>query len=318
MERAAWIYSTAVLQAAVSNETVRKSSVVVLRGFSVVQQDAYGLFGFATAFGNLTRLVTHQRPKNQQFFTPVEMGRMLWRTDGPPNNFNRIRPGGQQSSSRPAESRPGARGRSCPATCGCATSGRRGRWTPISPRWSAVNTTLLKPATPFSHPRTSPQARPTPGSRRRDFTNGLGMRMVRQPGGWWAGALETTQDAYERLMASNPSLFTDPSRPVERVSWLEAMEFCRRLTAMESEAGRLPAGFVYRLPTTKEFDAYAGTLSDPAITSMRFTRWQTEPAGSLPPNQFGLHDTFGNVWEWCLDWGDADPPFQGCRRAARG
>lgn len=312
MERAEWIYSKAVLRGAVKNEAVRNSSVIVLQGFSVIQQDAYALFGFSTAFGELTRLVTRQTPKNRQFFTPVEIGRILWRTTFLPNNFRHIRPGGQQihlNAIRTPDA--GSRWQIVARYLELRYFGTPEQLGTYLDSLVTLDTTVLKPSTPFS-PAPVSTAAPAgeTGDPTADFTNTVGMRMVRLPGGWWAGAFETTQDAYERVMAGNPSVFKDPSRPVETVSWFEAMEFSRRLTALETKAGKLPPGFVYRLPTTQEFDSFAGTLTDSAITSAQFTRWQTEPAGSSTPNQFGLYDTFGNVWEWCLDWEDAAHHFK--------
>src|SRR5262249_36116470 len=115
---------------------------------------------------------------------------------------------------------------------------------------------------------------------------------------------ETTQAQYQRLMGNNPSLFQDASRPVECVSWNDAVEFCRRLTESEKSAGALPRGVVYRLPTAQEFDEFGGVASpEGGVFSDGDTlRWHTAPVGTLPPNPHGLHDVFGNVWEWCDDW----------------
>jgi formylglycine-generating enzyme required for sulfatase activity len=135
--------------------------------------------------------------------------------------------------------------------------------------------------------------------------------MIRLPSGYWASQFEITQSEYERLMGNNPSLFKDPFRPVECVSWNEAVEFCRQLTQFEAAAGRLPSGFVYRLPTAKEFDEMSGQASlQNSVTSLSQIYWHTEPAGSLPPNEFGLRDVMGNVWEWCQDWHDDAKRFK--------
>jgi formylglycine-generating enzyme required for sulfatase activity len=113
-------------------------------------------------------------------------------------------------------------------------------------------------------------------------------------------------------MENNPSLFRDPHRPVERVTWYDADEFCRRVTEEERAAGRLPEGYIYRLPTSREFDAMRNT--DPRLPVMlsddRVIRWHTSRVGSSPPNQVRLHDVIGNVWEWSLDWWDRDERFK--------
>src|SRR5262249_2472901 len=138
------------------------------------------------------------------------------------------------------------------------------------------------------------------------FVNANRMDMVQLPGGWWAARFETVQFQYEKIMGTNPSMFQDPFRPVECVSWNDATEFCRRLTESEGADGKLPAGHVYRLPTESEFAEMAEASSSAnAVTSSDGLRWATEPAGSLRPNALGLHDVIGNVWEWCLDWHDS-------------
>ena len=74
---------------------------------------------------------------------------------------------------------------------------------------------------------------------------------------------EVTQREYLAVMGNNPSLFTtdwggnaispDLNRPVETVSWDDAMSYCEKVTASEQAAGRLPAGWEYRLPTEAEW-----------------------------------------------------------------
>jgi formylglycine-generating enzyme required for sulfatase activity len=129
--------------------------------------------------------------------------------------------------------------------------------------------------------------------------------MVPIEGGWWAAKYEITQAQFEQVMGSNPSLFRDPLRPVERVSWNEAAEFCRKLTDAERQAGRLPEGYVYRLPTLAEFETLAAdTPLSEAILAGDKTFWHTQPVGSRAANRFGLHDIVGNVWEWTTDSSD--------------
>jgi formylglycine-generating enzyme required for sulfatase activity len=107
-------------------------------------------------------------------------------------------------------------------------------------------------------------------------------------------------------------------RPVEWVSWDDAMEFCRRLNSrLGAEAGRmytLPSEaqweYACRAGTTTPF-AFGETLtSELANYNGNYTyangpkgeyREQTTPVGMFPANAWGLHDMHGNVWEWCLD-----------------
>jgi formylglycine-generating enzyme required for sulfatase activity len=137
------------------------------------------------------------------------------------------------------------------------------------------------------------------------------------PQGFWIGKCEVTQAEYLAIIGTNPSLDRgDLSRPVEKVNWYEAMEYCARLTRQQQEAGRLPAGFFYRLPTEAEWEyaCRAGTttrfsygddkgelhLGDYAWFA-RNSQSATHPVASRQPNPWGLYDMHGNVWEWCLD-----------------
>ena len=161
--------------------------------------------------------------------------------------------------------------------------------------------------------------------------------------GFWMGRYEVTQGEYQSVMGSNPSAITgDTNRPVENVSWHDATNYCGRLTQQERAAGRLSAAWEYRLPTEAqwEYAARAGTTNrfsfgnDPGYTKLGNYAWYdanhegtTHAVGGKLPNQWGLYDTYGNVWELCLDWygtyagGTAiDPqgPPTGSERVGRG
>lgn len=135
---------------------------------------------------------------------------------------------------------------------------------------------------------------------------------VRIAEGYWMGRYEVTQGEWVALMTSNPSQFkaVGPEGPVESVSWRETMEFCRRLTEREKAAERLPAGFVYTLPTEAQWEyacragtsgAYAGDL-DAMGWYIKDDAGMSHAVGKKVPNEWGLYDMHGNVWEWCLDW----------------
>ena len=103
----------------------------------------------------------------------------------------------------------------------------------------------------------------------------------------------------------DPSFFKSDQRPVERVSWFEAMEFCHRLSQRTGRRYTLPSEaqweYACRAGTTTQFH-FGDTLSPEQANCN--TKQPTEVA-SFPANDWGLHDMHGNVWEWCLDeWHD--------------
>jgi formylglycine-generating enzyme required for sulfatase activity len=127
---------------------------------------------------------------------------------------------------------------------------------------------------------------------------------------FWLAKTEVTQAQWEALMGSNPSHFKGGQLPVENVSWGDAMEFCRKLTERERQAGRLPTGTIYTLPTEAqwEYACRAGTTGDYAgeVDAMAWyyknSGAATRAVGTKQANAWGLHDMHGNVLEWCLDW----------------
>lgn len=141
--------------------------------------------------------------------------------------------------------------------------------------------------------------------------------------GFWMGKYEVTQREYQQVMGSNPSRFQESDRlPVETVSWTEAVDYCARLTARERDAGRLPAGYVYRLPTEAEWEyacragtatrfSYGDDLTYGLLNGFAWSnvnsRGKTHTVGEKSPNRWGLFDMHGNVWEWCADWYDGYP-----------
>jgi len=138
----------------------------------------------------------------------------------------------------------------------------------------------------------------------RDFKNGLGQQLAWiAPLNGWAGVYEVTQGEYERLSGANPSYFKAPNHPVESLTWYQAVKFCEALTVQERSLGTLPAGYRYRLPTDDEWSSLVGAQKlDGAISSLFERQKSSAPVGSLAPNEFGLYDIRGNVWEWVNDW----------------
>ena len=134
------------------------------------------------------------------------------------------------------------------------------------------------------------------------------------------GKYEVTQSEYQEIMGTNPSVNKGINNPVEKISWNDAVEFCRKLTSRECSNGNLKSGYVYRLPTEAEweFAARGGNKSKgytySGSNSISSVAWyeknsgkHTHPVGQKSPNELGLYDMSGNVWEWCQDWYGAYP-----------
>jgi formylglycine-generating enzyme required for sulfatase activity len=156
------------------------------------------------------------------------------------------------------------------------------------------------------------------------------------------GRTVVTQGQWRAVMGTKPWRFENVDKeqcgenfPAVCVNWYEADLFCKTLTGLEREAGRLPETQAYRLPTEAEweFACRAGTTTAYSFgdspkhlkeygwydrNSARQVHW----VAAKTPNQWGLFDMHGNVWEWCADWyadvlsgGDdpVGPPTGSCR-----
>jgi formylglycine-generating enzyme required for sulfatase activity len=177
------------------------------------------------------------------------------------------------------------------------------------------------------------------GVRRTVITNTLGMKLTLIPAGefqmgsptsekdrngdetrhqvkitkpFYLGVYEVTQAQYERVMGKNSSKFKGPQNPVEKVSWTEAVEFCRKLSELPAEKS---GGYVYRLPTESEWEyaCRAGTTTKYSFgdseSELSDYAWYdknsggtTHRVGGKKPTGWGLYDMHGNVFEWCQDW----------------
>lgn len=114
------------------------------------------------------------------------------------------------------------------------------------------------------------------------------------------GKYQITQAQWQAVMGNNPSHFKGDNLPVEQVSWRDALEFCRKLSDQ--------SGKNYRLPTEAEWEHACRAGCDGQQVLSLDDGWfyensdsKTHPVGEKLPNNWGLHDMHGNVWEWCED-----------------
>jgi len=141
---------------------------------------------------------------------------------------------------------------------------------------------------------------------------------------FYIGKYEVKQSEYESVMGVNPSDFKEPNKPVWRVSWFDAVEYCNKLSQREgftpvyTISGNGDSRTVqwnrnangYRLPTEAEWEyaCRAGTITwwswgnDNDWDLVQAGGGSPTTVGSYKPNAWGLYDMHGNVSEWCWDW----------------
>jgi len=211
----------------------------------------------------------------------------------------------------------------------------------------------LKQIFQFISPPTNPPKPPTninvninaQSSFTEDLGNGVKLEMIAIPGGtFWMGSpaneaergdnespqhqvtvpsffmgkYPLTQAQYQAIMGNNPSYFKGNNRPVENVSWDDAVRFCQKLSQRTGKNYRLPseaeweyacrAGtktpFSFGDNITTDLVNYNGNYPYKSAPKGKY-REQTTDVGTFPPtfppNPFGLYDMHGNVWEWCED-----------------
>ena len=134
---------------------------------------------------------------------------------------------------------------------------------------------------------------------------------------FYLGKYEITQGQWTKIMGNNPSAFpSGNSHPVEWVSWNDTQQFLKTINRVTGETYRLPTEaeweFAWRARGQNiKFGTQTGNLTPhlanygsekfgegSALDGFEFT----SPVGSYPPNQLGLYDMSGNVWEWVSDW----------------
>ena len=199
----------------------------------------------------------------------------------------------------------------------------------------------------------------TMGSPTNEASRGTGeiQHLVTISKGFYVGKFLVTQGDYLRMVGNNPSTLTgDANLPVDSLDWIDASNYCALRTAQERATGLIPTNWVYRLPTeseweyacragtttafcwplgnalhsgqanfagTNEYDSVNGTIINPSGINLQ----KITVVGSYAPNNWGLYDMAGNVFEWCQDWSGAYPsgsvvdpqgPDTGIARVMRG
>ena len=124
---------------------------------------------------------------------------------------------------------------------------------------------------------------------------------------YYIGKYEVTQALWQAVMGSNPSYFKGDDLPVEQVSWNDCQDFISKLNAMTGKRFRLPseAEWEYAARGGKKSRGYqysgSNTLGDVAWYEGN-SGSKTHAVGTKQPNELGIYDMTGNVYEWCQDW----------------
>ena len=149
---------------------------------------------------------------------------------------------------------------------------------------------------------------------------------------YYISATEVTQAQWQAVMGTNPSYFKGSNRPVENVSWHDAQAFCRELSNITGKTYLLPTEaqweYAARGGNKSRQNKYSGSYAIDAVA------WYTDNSGGAThdvgakrPNELGIYDMSGNVWEWCSDWYGSYPsssqinptgPSSGSGRVLRG
>lgn len=208
----------------------------------------------------------------------------------------------------------------------------------------------------------TPTSKPEPTSTTQTITaNGVSFKMIKVEGGsftmgatpeqgrdaasdetpthrvtlstYYIGETEVTQALWEAVMGNNPSRFRGSNLPVEQVSWEDCQNFIRELNRITGKSFRLPTEaeweYAARGGNKSQSCKYSGSnaIDKVAWYSAANSVSETLEVRTKSPNELGIYDMSGNVWEWCQDWygsygssAQTNPtgPSSGSRRVYRG
>ena len=186
------------------------------------------------------------------------------------------------------------------------------------------------------------------GSAEFEIADEMPVHLVRLTRSFWVSTCEVNQRLYSMIMDENPSEIKRYDFPVYNVSWLDAIQFCNKLSAtdgLKQVYTILANNYVsfdtaangWRLPTEAEWEYFSQVnttiFNDESLSKFAWFAYnsglQPHSVGKLQANVFGLYDVLGNVWEWCWDYYRSDyysisplvnplGPLEGAVRVKRG
>lgn len=121
---------------------------------------------------------------------------------------------------------------------------------------------------------------------------------------YYIGETEITQAQWRAVMGSNPSEYKGNNRPVENVSWNDAQEFCKKLSELTGKRYVLPteAQWEYAARGGNQSKGYTYSGSNNIDEVAKYNSGGYSKVKSKKPNELGIYNMSGNVWEWCSDW----------------